>query len=213
MVALPHRGILQYLFVTFALLTLAFAVDDGPPLSVEDLRMYRMASPVGYMTKMYAWGDERLEASLRENLNHYRDRYDNDKAQSHQFSPETTLTFVQDLHNQAKEGPGVMVWEDPEASSSKSILSWLKPKSRAKRPIYYSSVITPESSLGQRGGLQPTEKHPYGKVAFAFWKYDKGHVQLFRMNTFILQGRPKDWNLRKLNEVIPIPLKQVIKVH
>ncbi|SPO26957.1 uncharacterized protein UTRI_10426_B [Ustilago trichophora] len=225
MVALLLRAIPHYLYVICLLVILAFSanIDLGPPLTAEDARTFNGAFQ-GHLYKISDMKTHFSKGHVPSNLNYYKALYDNNKAQLHESSPETTLTFAQYLHKQAWEGPGVVVWREQETSFSKSRLSrfklsWLKPlwfklKPRVQRPIYYSSFVTPESSLGKLAELKtPTEKFPSGKEAFAFWKYDEGNVQLLRMFTLARPEKNTDWNLRKLAEVIPIPLERVVAVH
>ena len=174
MTAVKELALYSFVIAVVLLLTTpAFAVDSGPELSDLEQRMHWRA----WLTypAVAPLGNRRYRFWPEEDLEYYKNKH-------------SDLEAI--LHDDAKEGPGVISVGTHEPETGHKI-------------TFYSSVIRPDTKLGETLGLQTTtESAPNGKVAFAFWKHEGHDIRLLRINTGLHNNAQYD--LQSLESLIPI---------
>ncbi|SPO26958.1 uncharacterized protein UTRI_10679 [Ustilago trichophora] len=209
MLALRLQNILLSTFlIIVALVALVIAADE-PELSAED--EWEFAKALRRFTEnRHPSGQDRFRIFGDRELGFYNARHNEYKSQLHDEDPNKHLGLAALLHEDASSGPKILAWSNDAASSSRSSYAGSKPEHAVRGPVYYSTVVTPNSQIGRLGGLAKSgPDHPNGMQAMTFWKYDKVVVRLLGIKT--LSYYHEQWHLRRLQDAIP--LDSVFLIH
>ncbi|SPO27308.1 uncharacterized protein UTRI_10425 [Ustilago trichophora] len=207
-------GLFWSLSIILTATALVFAVDTDP--TTLDEEMHRFAQNYYINNQLGQYGPDPSDSTLfaHQDLNYHRGQVKN---------------LVGMLSHDAQVGKGVIPlelpppppqtreWGEPrrrwyqkrpfrntEASSSEHQVPEVAPV-EGPRPIYYVSVIPPDSPAGKRMGLnRHFDTAPFGKQALALWRYQERQINLVSITTMSHYLGEVNHGFKNLGDVIPL---------